>query len=140
MPTILTKPPILIEVLVPGTRNEPGNEPPPACAGCAPASGEPASSATAAVRLPSAVSALILRVFVIITPTGEFNVWEGKPPSCAVNSAGSPRNDKSPRANGGRIDDVCVREATVSRRHPGDRNLSVTLWRRSRISGPVRGR
>jgi hypothetical protein len=25
----LTKPPILIEVLVPGTTNEPGNEPPP---------------------------------------------------------------------------------------------------------------
>src|SRR5260370_24816915 len=113
MPTILTKPPTLIEVLVPGTRNEPGNEPPPACAGCAPASGEPASSPTAAVRLPSAVSALILRVFVIITPTGEFNVWEGKSPSYAVNSAGSPRNDKRRLANRVMLADVCVQVATV---------------------------
>src|SRR5260221_2846353 len=113
MPTILTKPPILIEVLVPGTRNEPGNEPPPADAGCAPASGAPASSATAAVRLPSAVTALILRDFFIITPTGEFNVWKGKPPSYALNSAGSARNDKRRRANGGRIDDVCVIPATL---------------------------
>src|SRR5260221_5628619 len=79
MPTILTKPPILIEVLVPGTRNEPGNEPPPADAGCAPASGAPASSATAAVRLPSAVTALILRDFFILPPQVSSTYGKGSP-------------------------------------------------------------
>src|SRR6266851_5244027 len=57
-------------------------------------------------------------------------------PSCALNSAGSPRNDKSPRANGGRIDDVCVQRATVSASSPANRNHSVTLWRRGWISRP----
>src|SRR6185437_4624248 len=109
MPTTLAKPPILIEVLVPGTRNEPGNEPPPGAVWAL--AGEPASNATAAVRLPSAVTALNLRDFLILPPQVSSTYGKGGP-SCAVNSAGSARNDKRCPAKRRRIDGMCAIPAT----------------------------
>ena len=71
-----TKPPTCSDVLVPGTMNDRGNEPAPDSGAegagawaCAPDT--PTSSATAAVRLPSAPAVAYLRFLIIRYPQKE---------------------------------------------------------------------